>query len=166
MLYELPEGISILAKTIRIYANIFEEVNVVVREDDHDVVRLVEDESAICIFNSTSDQGLSQSIVAGVKSTKPTRAWLCALGDMPYVSTATVESMEPYVLVDNIVIPRTPLGNGNPVALGRFFRNDLLELSGDVGAKPMIRRHSDLVDYYDCEDYGIHQDIDQLCDIL
>lgn len=166
MLHKLDSGICILAKTIRLYRQVFTHVNVVVREADLAIMQLVENEGAAHIINSNADMGLSQSIIAGVKSTAPSKAWLFALGDMPYVSVNTLESITKKVSADTIVVPRTCIGNGNPIALGTRFKSELIDLNGDIGAKPVVKRYADSVNFHDCDDRGIHQDIDQLSDIL
>lgn len=166
MQYKLEGGRPILAKTIAIYAQVFEQVNVVVREGDHALINLAEKECAVCIANPHAENGLSQSIIAGVNAIMPSRAWLFALGDMPYLSANTVDGLADQATHENIVIPRTITGNGNPVIFGTRFRAELLELTGDMGAKPVVLRHPGSVQYYDCNDVGVHHDIDQPSDIL
>ena len=158
--------IAILEKTINIYAQAFDKVNVVVRETDSAIIRLVESQGACCIPTANADKGLSQTIIAGINATSPSKAWLIALGDMPYVSTRTVEAIASQSSADHIVVPRSKLGNGNPVALGKRFEHELLNLRGDVGAKPLVKQHVNRVQFYDCDDHGIHQDIDYPKDIL
>ncbi|MFT6406823.1 MAG: molybdenum cofactor cytidylyltransferase [Arenicella sp.] len=166
MLYELEEGISILTQTIRIYAAVFDQVHVVVRFDDKLAIELVRREGAICIENLNPEHGISQSIVAGVDALAPSTAWLFALGDMPYVLPTTVRSLLLSAAVESIVVPRTSRGIGNPIVFGADFKSALLGLTGDVGAKPLLKRHAQQIRFYDCEDDGIHHDIDRISDIL
>ncbi len=166
LLHELPDGISVIAKTIRLYKQVFNQVYVVIRNDDHELMKLVEQESANCILNSRAEQGLSQSVIAGVRATAPKTAWLCGLADMPYLSSNTVKSIAESVKSSSIVVPKTLNGIGNPVALGVHFKDELLGLDGDIGAKPIVNRHSDLVRFHHTNDEGVHQDIDTMDDIL
>jgi len=166
MLYQLDEGISILAKTIDIYRAIFDQVHVVVRHDDRALIQLVEQQGANGIINVNSEQGLSQSIIAGIKGVRQPKAWLFALGDMPYVSSETVRSLVLRALVNEIVVPRTRIGNGNPIVFGAHFKNQLLDLTGDVGAKHLLKLNAQHVSFYDCQDTGVHHDIDRVSDIL
>ncbi len=166
MRHKLDDGNRILAKTMGVYAQVFEQVNVVVRAGDHALISLVEELGGVCILNSRFEDGLSQSIIAGVKNCGPARAWLLALGDMPYVSAKTVEGLVEQATSESIVVPRTSAGNGNPIIFGTKFSPELLALTGDLGAKPVVMRHPDCVQFYDCKDTGVHHDIDQLSDIL
>ena len=166
MLHRLADGTEILAKTIAIYQQVFERVNVVVGQADDALIHLVEKQGAVSILNPSFDQGLSQSIVAGIKASQPSSAWMIALGDMPYVSVETVASLVLNVDPQEIVVPKTAIGTGNPVVLGTRFKADLLALHGDIGAKPLLTRHPDAVRFYHCDDLGIHQDIDRLSDVL
>ena len=166
MLHPLKDGLSILATTIRIYRQVFRVVNVVVNDKDLTIIDLVESEGAVAILNPRSSQGLSQSVVAGVELTQPKRGWLCALGDMPYVWESTVESVADRLSESNIVVPRTKNVNGNPVAIGSNFRAELLQLDGDIGAKPLINQNAQWVHYIDCNDPNIHRDIDRRTDLF
>ncbi|MFQ3226636.1 MAG: molybdenum cofactor cytidylyltransferase [Porticoccaceae bacterium] len=166
MLHQLGEGVSILAKTIGIYRAIFDQVNVVVRHDDKAVIRLVEHQGANGIININSELGLSQSIIAGVEGVPQPKAWLFALGDMPYVSSDTIRSLTLRASLTEIVVPRTRIGNGNPIVFGAQFKKQLLGLTGDVGAKHLLKLNAQHVSFYDCQDIGIHHDIDRISDIL
>jgi len=166
MLYPLGDSRAVLAKTIQIYTQVFDVVNVVVSDKDPLIIKLVQCEAAVPILNQYAELGLSQSLIAGVESTEPTTGWLCALGDMPYLSVKTVKSISEHLSPNNIVVPRTELGNGNPVGLGINFREELLSLKGDVGAKPLIKRHANSINYLDCNDPNIHRDIDRPSDIF
>lgn len=166
MLYQLDEGTSILAKTIGIYHAVFDQVHVVVRQDDKAAIQLVERQGANAIINANSGLGLSQSIIAGIQGVTQAKAWLFALGDMPYVSSETVRSLAMQASLSNIVVPRTRIGNGNPIVFGAHFKNQLLDLTGDVGAKHLLKVNAQHVRFYDCQDTGIHHDIDRVSDIL
>jgi molybdenum cofactor cytidylyltransferase len=166
MLYELDQNVSILAKTITIYQAIFDQVHVVVKHDDKAVIELAEGQGASCIKNIKSDLGLSQSIIAGVKGTSPSKALLIALGDMPYVSVETICSLAQRASLTEIIVPRTGRGNGNPIVFGVHFHQQLLALTGDMGAKPLLKRNASHIKFYDCQDQGIHVDIDRISDIL
>jgi len=166
MLYQLDEGTSILAKTIGIYRSVFDQVHVVVRQDDKAGIQLVEHAGANNIINFNSQLGLSQSIIAGIQGVTQSKAWLFALGDMPYVSIETVRSLVMRASLSHIVVPRTRNGNGNPIVFGAHFKNQLLDLTGDVGAKHLLKVNAQYVTFYDCQDSGIHHDIDRVSDIL
>ncbi len=166
MLHRLNDGTTILAKTIGVYSQVFERVSVVVRDGDDPIIRLVEKEGASYINNVAFDQGLSKSVVAGVRASTPSRAWLIALGDMPYLSVSTLFSLVFMANKDSIVVPRTTKGIGNPVIFGADYREELLRLSGDVGAKRLLSRYANRLFFHDCDDVGVHHDIDRPSDIL
>jgi molybdenum cofactor cytidylyltransferase len=172
----LSDGATILEKTMSVYSQVFSKIYVVVKNNESGgsaenaansvIVDAVEKRGAICIPNSNFSKGLSHSIISGVNFVTPARAWLFALGDMPYVNVKTVAGLASMVANDTIVLPKTHYGNGNPVAFGAKFRSELLALTGDAGAKPLVVRHAEKVDYYECDDLGVHHDIDRPSDIL
>lgn len=96
--------------------------------------------------------GLSSSIKAGIKAATeldpPVDAAVILLGDMPLVTAdlinRLIEARDPS---DDkfICVPVVGKKQGNPVLWDATFFDDLLNLSGDVGAKSLIAQNSDLV---------------------
>jgi molybdenum cofactor cytidylyltransferase len=54
---------------------------------------------------------------------------------------------------------------GHPVGFGAGFRDALLALRGDEGARQILRDHPDALTLIDCDDAGVVQDIDRLDDL-
>ena len=158
--YLLPDGQPLLSATIALYQSIFDDVSVVVREADTLSQDLVLQLNAKVIINPDAEQGMSQSIVAGIVECPNTSAWLIALADMPYVRRPTLGKLAELATEDAIVVPQYPAQQGNPVVFGRRFRPHLLMLNGDAGAKAVIRRFADSVVSLKTDDPGIRHDID------
>lgn len=166
MLYKLDNDQALLAKTIQAYSCVFADVFVVARSGDSDIVDLILDNGACFIDSPNADKGLSQSVMAGVIATTPTVGWLIALGDMPYVLPKTVKQVVQSMLPNMIVVPQSLYGEGNPIGFGVNFREELMTISGDVGAKPIVKRHAEQVIVIASQDLGIHQDIDTVNDVF
>ena len=96
--------------------------------------------------------GLSTSIKAGIKAATeldpPVDAAVILLGDMPLITAdlinRLIDARDP---ADDkfICVPVVGKKRGNPVLWDASFFNDLLNLSGDVGAKTLMAQNSDLV---------------------
>ncbi len=94
------------------------------------------------------------------------RAWIVALGDMPHVETATVKRViRRFHETDAIVVPRYQHRPGHPVLFPARFRSKLLELSGDKGARSILRIHTAEVQWFDTDDPGVLLDIDEPSDL-
>lgn len=114
---------------------------------------------------SDAGEGMSASLMCGIRHTNDAAGWIIALGDMPYVQTSTHGGLLA-ALKDgvDIAVP-VYLGNrGNPVAFGRKHLDGLLQLSGDRGARELLKAFP--VNEIPVNDPGIHRDIDTRADIL
>ncbi len=151
---------ALLANTIETYQQVFESVSVVVRPQDLRIRDLVLACGAKPIECEQAERGMSQSIIAGIKASVPEAGWLIGLGDMPFVAGSTLASLVEALTSDQIVVPCTCKGVGNPVAFGANFFDELLALTGDQGAKSIVQTHADKVIKLSLHDSGIHQDID------
>ncbi len=170
----LPSGVSVLEQTLSVYKLVFDSVWLVHRNDDFDLSQIAEKIVGVrSVINGQASHGMSQSIVAAVRQTKPRQGWLFALADMPYVSALTIEAIVEQAAENAIVIPRIASESnaenasrlGNPVFIGRAFADQLLQIEGDVGAKSVVQSNQHHHVYVDCNDVGIVADIDRPEDI-
>ncbi len=93
--------------------------------------------------------GLSASLRAGIAAVPATAsAALVCLGDMPLVTGRMIERLiEAYDPDEgrSVVVPTCRGKIGNPVLWDRRFFPDIAGLVGDVGARPLLERHSEYV---------------------
>jgi molybdenum cofactor cytidylyltransferase len=108
-----------------------------------------------CVHNSAHDEGIGRSIAVGIAAVPPTvDGVLIAQGDMPDLSTELIAALCQRFIdtgSDSIVVPWLNDGHsggrqGNPVIWPRRLFADLAALSGDEGAKPLIRSAGDAVE--------------------
>ena len=60
----------------------------------------------------------------------------------------------------DIVVPVMGGERGNPVAIGRAYREELLGLEGDRGARLVVQKYKDKVVEVEVDDAGIFVDVD------
>ncbi len=93
--------------------------------------------------------GLSASLRAGLATLPPTAAAaLVLLGDMPLVTAASIDRLlDAYDPVEgrSIVAPSHAGQLGNPVLWDRRYFPAMMALTGDSGARALLRRHADAV---------------------
>ncbi len=166
MLHPLSNGQAMLAQTISRYQNSFDLINVVYPKSDLGLADFLNDQYVEAIDIKDNTKGLSQSLIAGIEKNIDAKGWLIALGDMPYVEGQTIEQIKNEMRVNNIVIPRFHSRVGNPVGFGSDFKEQLLMLRGDAGAKSITLSNSSRVVNVDVDDEGILLDIDYPSSIL
>jgi len=108
--------------------------------------------------------GLSASLRAGIAAVPPTAsAALVCLGDMPLVTGQMIERLiEAYDPDEgrSVVVPTCRGKIGNPVLWDRRFFPDIAGLVGDVGARPLLERHSEYVAQVELDDDAVLRDFD------
>ena len=103
------------------------------------------------VFNPDFAEGLGRSISAGVGACPKADGWMIALGDMPGLNLSVVKlllSRFASAGSDAIVAPvysAEPERHGQPVLFGVAYRDELLALSDDIGARTVVARHLDLL---------------------
>ncbi len=95
-----------------------------------------------------------------------TKGYVIALADMPYIAPTTIQAVANQLShLGGIVIPTFEGKRGHPVGFSANYHDALLRLSGDEGAKSIVKTHADAVTLLACEDAGILADIDTLADL-
>ena len=112
--------------------------------------------------NPSPESGQASSIRIGIEALPhETGAALVVLGDQPYLPADVIPSLlaARRSAAAPIVAPRYRDGRGNPVLFGREMFPELLELSGDQGARSIIERDPGRVTLVDF-DFPMPQDVD------
>lgn len=118
-------------------------------------------------------KGMGHSLAAAIDAliSRGASAVLVGLGDMPFVESTTIERCAAALtatrpaLPDRIVRPRYRGQPGNPVGFAGAPLQALNASTGDVGARPVLQAHADVIQWVDVEDAGILRDIDRPTDL-
>ena len=94
-----------------------------------------------CTVLRLESQGMGWSLAAAVAHAPSDLGWLIALADMPFIAPETVATVAAGLTPDKTVAPTHHGKRGHPVGIGAQFRDDLLALSGDSGARAILTRH-------------------------
>ena len=114
------------------------------------------------VVNLHPEAGQAGSIRVGIGALPPgTQAALIALGDQPFLAGEIIPAL--LAARDRtgkaIVAPRYRDGRGNPVLFSRELFGELLEVSGDQGARSVVERDAGRVTLVDF-DLPMPQDLD------
>ncbi|ALM83412.1 NTP transferase domain-containing protein [Bordetella sp. N] len=93
----------------------------------------------------------------------PARGVLVALGDMPWVTPATLQAICQAGAGHPIVAPEYDGRRGHPVAFAWDLLPELARLDGDTGARVLLQRHG--VHLLPCHDAGVLRDVDTIADL-
>jgi molybdenum cofactor cytidylyltransferase len=161
LLHPLPSGTSIGVAALRNLRSALPRVVVVVRPGDDELRQLLATERVPIIECAQADRGMGYSLAAGVAAESEADGWLIALGDMPYVRPDTIRAVARTVERGaELVVPVFAGQRGHPVGFGVRFRDHLLALSEDAGARTVLARHASAVLQFEVDDPGVVQDID------
>lgn len=164
LLQPLPGGEPVVALAAKNLCSVIPRVLAIVRpggDDVADCLRRLGYQVGEC---PTADDGMAASLVHGLSLVSDADGWIIALGDMPNVQPATIAALVD-ALADgaDIAVPVFGGRRGNPVAFSRRHLPRLLALTGDKGARDLLRDYP--VVEISREDPGIHDDIDTRADI-
>lgn len=138
-------GTTIVAAVVRALIDSGLEVVLVTGRDAERVAEATP--GARPVFNSHYEEGLGTSIAVGVVAVPAGSGILIALADMPNLRAETIQAiLSAYTDEMDIVAPvyeSEPDRPGHPVLFGSAYRDELMALAGDEGARSILKRHRD-----------------------
>lgn len=135
---------------------------VVAQNSDHRI-ELPDGIATLMVPASVAERGMGASLAAAVAQLPADRGLLVCLADMPFVLPSTYAAIAAALRPGRIVAPRLRDGHGergNPTAFSPEYREVLLQLDGDRGARDLLLARREVIDFVEVDDPGIHQDID------
>lgn len=134
---------------------------VVVRKTDHATRTLFTDAGARIVECDDAADGMSRSLIAGIRASGPCDGWVIALGDMPFVKPETITELVSALQHGAlIVMPSMDGKRGHPVGFSAKLRPELLLIQGDEGARAVVKSHGNALHMVETRDAGILRDID------
>lgn len=170
LLHNLPDGRAIAIAAAEHLITALPVSVAVVRADNtilSDALKALGFHVVYCDANASL---MADSLVMAVQYASTlsltTKGYVIALADMPYIAPTTIQAVANQLShVGGIVIPTFEGKRGHPVGFSANYHDALLRLSGDEGAKSIVKTHADAVTLLACEDAGILADIDTLADL-
>ena len=165
-LAKLADGNNLLVATLLRAQEAFSDVRIVLKAED-DAQALAIPPYIQVVRAAQAKQGMGSSLAAGIKSLAHSQADAVAvlLGDMPWVSLATLLQLRAHAHAEHIVVAYCDGQRGHPVLFGRRFWPELMQLQGENGAKGLIATHAQHMIEVTFNDSGILQDVDKPADL-
>ena len=124
---------------------------------------------ALVVHNPDWRSGMGSSLVAGLTALpEEAQAAVIALADQPLIGPEAVRRLIAAHAAGATVAVAAYQGEPrNPVLIAREHWPEVIALSaGDVGARPFLRRHRELVTLVECGDTGSPDDVDTPEDLI
>jgi molybdenum cofactor cytidylyltransferase len=115
------------------------------------------------IIAQRAEQGMGKSLAAGARAAiaQGASGVIVMLADLPYVKAETVRAIADALRKGvSIAVPRYQGQQGHPVGFSHRHLPALAALSGDAGAKAVLRQKQAEIMWVDVEDDGIVIDVD------
>lgn len=132
------------------------------------VIPAIRDYPVYPVLNEEWPEGLGSSIRRAVSAVHPeTGGLLIYLGDQPWIPPGTVRRLaDAFRSTDALAVQPVYRGRaGHPVILRKQLFSELMNLSGDTGARELLRRHRDKVLLIPVDTPAICLDVDLPSDL-
>ena len=162
LLLPLEGGVVIRITVEGILASGAEPVVVVTGTEHRELAEVLAGLPVALVNNPSPEAGQASSIRIGMMAVpREAEAVLIALGDQPFVPSRVIARLldARRTTGKTIVAPRYRDGRGNPVLFSREIFPELLEVSGDRGARSVVERDPRRVSLVDF-DFPMPQDLD------
>ena len=145
----------------------------VLRPDNKELAELLQNAGLEIVFCHAQEMADSLSTAirysanfADTSANKTSAGYVIALADMPYINPLTISTVAQEISAGAaIAVPTYQGQRGHPVGFSAKFRSELEQLSGDEGARSILKRHADEIKLLTCDDAGILADIDTPADL-
>jgi molybdenum cofactor cytidylyltransferase len=126
------------------------------------VARALRGLAVTIVANPDYADGLSTSLRAGLRAVPAgVDGALILLGDMPDIETSVLAAlMAAFTGPAAICVPVRHERRGNPVLWGKAYFAEMMQLTGDSGAKPLMARHETHLIEVEVATDSIFEDVD------
>ena len=157
----LPHGVAIAVQAAR-HLKSQTDVVAIVRPGSEELSQALKGEGCEVVICDNAAEGMGASLACAVRATEGADAWLVALGDMPYVRPSSIAAVRAALEGGaSLAAPFFRARRGHPVGIGARFRQELLSVGGDEGAKAVLSRHGSELLKIPVGDPGVIRDIDR-----
>ena len=168
-------GKSVAETTLTAYASVFAHLRVVLRPEDEALAERLAPFAEV-IFAEQAHLGMGHSLASGIAGVGWNWAFI-GLADMPYVQTTTLRRLiqtastskrlivRPHCLPDKTQSAQQP-PHGYPIGFHRTLFPELEALTGDQGARDVLKNRLAEIQEIPVDDPGVSRDIDQPKDLV
>lgn len=166
LLAPLADGTPVGLMSARNLAAALREVIAVVRPNDAHLTRLLHGSGITVEPCASAWQGMGSSLAHAVRACADADGWIVALADMPKIRPETIRAVaEALQAGAALAAPVYRNERGHPVGFSAVYGPRLAALSGDAGAREILRAERDRMLEVECDDPGVLADVDTILDL-
>ncbi len=170
LLHPLYKNTSILQASLHNLTSVIKQVVVVISPQLEHYREQIEQPGVSVVLNKQAELGMATSLACGIRASeeagKIPNGWIVAPGDMPYIKPETIHALlARYRSNQHVVAPYYQSRRGHPVIFPASFKDRLLAIQGDQGARQLIEQSLPNVELIKVDDSGVLFDIDYIEDI-
>jgi len=155
----LPGGRTVAWRSARTLSAALPESVAVIRPGNPALAEELRRGGCRVLESAEAQAGMGASLRAAVAATPDARGWVVALADMPWLPLELVRAVALTITTpDTIAAPWRDGQRGHPVGFGAAWRDELLKLDGDEGARVLLKTQP--VTRILTEDEGAFRDVD------
>jgi molybdenum cofactor cytidylyltransferase len=166
LLVPLADGTPIGVAACRTLVAALPETIAVVRPRDAALAGLLRRAGATVVECMDASRGMGHSLAAAVSAAPEADGYVVALADMPWVRVATIAALADALAAGaSIAAPVYRERRGNPVAFASRWRDALVALRGDRGARDIVTAAGAALALVAVDDDGVLRDVDVAADL-
>jgi molybdenum cofactor cytidylyltransferase len=139
------------------------EIIVVLGHNADKIAKALKGQQVKIVVNNEFNKGMSSSLKTALRYVSPqSDTYIFMLGDQPLVTAETLNLLisRHYSSQYGITVPVYQGEKGRPVVIASKYKEELMTLKGEIGAKQVIDNHPDDVLEVPVESKGVIVDID------
>ena len=157
----LEDGTAIGVRAARSLRAALPQTIAVVRPQDSGLARLLAEAGAEVTFCPEAHLGMGASLAHAVRACADADGWIVALADMPLIRPQTIVRIAQALEAGAVIAAPVYRGQrGHPVGFAAELGERLAALTGDAGAREIVRDEQSRVALIEVDDPGVLADID------
>lgn len=126
-----------------------------------ELARLLRAEGCEIVICENAAEGMGASLACAVSAADAADAYLVALADMPFIRPSSIAAVRDELQKGiSLAAPYFRAHRGHPVGISSRFRDDVLRLKGDEGARKLFADHARDIVKVPVGDPAVLRDID------
>lgn len=166
LLHQLADGTPLAVAAARTLRAACPRAIAVLRPEQRQLAALLVAEGLETVLCQESSDGMGHSLAAGVAASADAVGWVVALADMPFLRAETIRQVVE-ALSDGapLAAPFHAGRRGHPVGFAARWRDALVALAGDEGARAIIGTNQESLVPIATDDPGVLRDVDTPADL-
>ena len=158
---------SVINHSVRnIMASSIDELIIVLGYQKEIIEKIIDKNKNIkFVFNKDFESGMASSIKTGLKNlSKKTESFFICMGDMPMVNKYILNLLIKSKNNKEIIVPTYKGQQGNPVLFDKLMKEEIMNITGDVGDKKIKELNKDKILNIEINDQSIIKNFNTLDD--